>query len=51
MINDDNEQNDNNLFFYCKYFDAQTKSLKKLPQNRTDLSSKHLTCLKKLQLT
>ena len=41
------EYNDKNLFFYCKYFDAKTKSIKKLPKNHIDLSSKHLICIKK----
>ena len=47
IINDEIEYNDNNLYFYCKYFDAKTKSIKKLSPNNTDLSSKHLSCIKK----
>ena len=47
-IIDEKEYNDNNLFFYCKYFDTKSTSLKKLPPNHKDLSSKHLTCIKKL---
>ena len=48
ITNDEKEYNDNNLFFYCKYFDAKTKSIKKLPKNHTYLSRKHLISIKKL---
>ena len=48
IIKNEKEYNDTNLFFYCKYFDAKTKSIKKLPPNHTDLFSKHISCIKKL---
>ena len=41
------EYNDNNLFFYCKYFNMKTKSIKPLPSCFTELKNKYLTSFKK----
>ena len=39
---EENEFTDNNLYFYCFYFDAKNKTVMPLPTNYTVLKNKHL---------
>ena len=39
---EENEFTDNNLYFYCCYFDSKTTTVMPLPKNYGVLKNKHL---------